>query len=213
MSSGDVTVLAGGWSVKNLPLDRLCGEVIGVNDAAIKAPHVHRIVSMDRLWAEYRWPMLCARRQATWLRRSAVQNLHIDWDNDWLTVFDNDNASSKLAPMAHEGEPWILNGSNSGFCALNLAFQMRPRRIFLLGFDMNRDRFGKAYWHDPYPWNPSTRDGSTTNGTYAKWALEFKAAARAFSDAGIEVFNVSPQSAIQDFQKITPSQYIRECKQ
>lgn len=213
MPSGDVSILAGGWSVSNLALDRLCGEVIGVNDAAIHAPHIDRIVSMDRLWAEYRWPILRAGKRRTWLRRSATQNLPIEpQDADWLTIFENDNASTIFAELRrHESESYTLNGTNSGFCALNLAYQMRPARIFLLGFDMNRDQFGRAYWHAPYPWNPSHRHGATTNGKYAQWAKQFSAAARALAAAKIEVLNVSPQSAIEVFRKITPAQYMREC--
>lgn len=95
-------------------------------------------------------------------------------------------------------------------CALNLAWQLRPQRLFLLGFDMNRDPDGRAYWYPPYPW--STPEGSTSDGKYKSWAKQFADIALAFIGAGVKVFNVSPSSAIDVFPKITPSQFMRECR-
>jgi hypothetical protein len=200
----DLTIVAGGWSVRNVLLDRLVGTVMGVNEAAFRIPRADIVLSMDRLWTEYRWPWMQERRGETWLRRSAVQNLDIKRPvaDGWLHVFECDNNSAKFA--AREG--W-LNGTNSGTCALNLAWRMKPRRLFLLGFDMNRDPQGRAHWHPPHPWtNPQ---GGTSNANYAKWAKELNAAALLFGGAGIEVFNVSPSSAITVFPKISPAEYAR----
>lgn len=207
MSGGDITIVAGGWSVRNVAIDRLCGLVFGVNDAAYhlpKPPDV--VVSMDRLWSEHRWEWLRARAGATWLRRSAVQNLDTKQAiaDGWLHVFDCDNQQDGFA---HRKE-W-LNGPNSGHCALNLAWHMRPGRVFLLGFDMNRDRHGVAHWHPPHDWNPP--GGATTNGKYREWAGRMKRAAMAFAAIGCEVFNVSPSSSIAAFQKMKPADYLREC--
>lgn len=185
----------------------MCGQVIGVNDSAVRAPRIDHVVTMDRLWLEYRWPQLLEKKAPTWVRRSAAQNIPVDQHWPGLTIFENDNASVEFST-----DPQRLNGTNSGFCALNLAYQMQPARLFLLGFDMNRDNFGRAYWHEPYPWNRGHVNGTTSNGKYSQWAKQFARAAAAFTAAGIEVFNVSPQSAIQNFRKITPAQYMRECK-
>lgn len=207
IDSGDVTIVGGGWSVLNVALDRLCGEVIGVNDSAIRLPHVDHVVSMDRLWVEYRWAQLRAMKKTTWLRQSAVQNVDIAGEG-WpgLAVFACDNANTKMSSVAG-----VLNGTSSGMCAINLAFQMRPRRLFLLGFDMCRDSTGRAYWYEPYPWTAGS-GGGTTNGKYATWAKQFNYIAQSFEKLGTEVFNVSPQSKIPNFQKITPAQYMRESK-
>lgn len=203
MQSGDVSIVAGGWSVRNIALDRLCGVIIGVNDAAVNLPRADIVVSMDRKWVEYRWPWIASERAPlAWLRRSAVQNIPRPLPS-FVRVFECDNESSLFS-----AEPDRLNGTNSGACALNLAWKMKPRRVFLLGFDMCRDAFGHAYWHAPYPWNPN---GATTDGKYQAWAGQFKAAARAFEKAGVEVFNVSSASLITNFPKMTPARYAREC--
>lgn len=210
MACDEITIIGGGWSVLNLPLDVMCGTVIAVNDSAIHAPRWDIAVSMDRLWTEHRLDQLIIRsaetdpRREIWLRRSAVQNVRVDsWP--WVHVFSCDHRSSVFS--ANRG---TLNGTNSGACALNLAWQMRPRRLFLLGFDMCRANDGRAYWYPPYPW--ANDRGGTGDKTYAAWADQFKMAATAFRRIKCEVFNVSPASAIEAFPKITPAQYLRECK-
>jgi hypothetical protein len=210
MAGGDITIIGGGWSVLNLALDRLCGRVIAVNDAAIHAPSWDIAVSMDRLWTEHRLEQLVIRsaevepRREIWLRRSAVQNVRVDgWP--WIHVFNCDHQTNVFS-----AKPGTLNGTNSGACAMNLAWQLRPDRVFLLGFDMCRSSDGRVYWYPPYPW--AHERGGTGDKTYTTWAGQFKTAASAFRRIRCEVFNVSPASAIEAFPKMTPAQYLRECK-
>lgn len=212
MSGGDITVVGGGWSVLNIALDRLCGRVIAVNDSAVLLPRWDYAVSMDRLWAEHRIDQLVIRSTETtppreiWLRRSALQNLTTyvaSWP--WVRSFECDHMSSVFSVIVGR-----LNGTNSGFCALNLAWQLRPRRVFLLGFDMTRHpHSNRAYWYPPYPW-VTAPSGATTGGKYSKWSKEFRGAAASFRRIGCDVFNVSPTSAIDAFPKITPAQYLKE---
>jgi hypothetical protein len=205
MSGGQITIVAGGWSVRDISLQHLCGRVIGVNDAALHLPFADIVVSMDRLWTEHRWSWLCRRSHQTWLRRSAIQNLDIATAlaAGWLNVFDCDHESTAFA--AFRGR---LNGTSSGMCAMNLAWQLRPSRVYLLGFDMCRDKGGRAHWHPPYSWT-ATR-GATSDSKYASWSTQFEAAALRFVSIGCEVWNVSPGSAINVFPKMTPSEYRRE---
>lgn len=214
MASGDITVIGGGWSVRDVShLDRLPGSIIAVNDSAIYAPRWDYCVSMDRLWAEHRIGDVAARARAgdelvqVHIRRNALQNLQGWRVNPWLHAFECDHESVKFAAVERWG--W-LNGTNSGVCALNLAFKFRPRRVFLLGFDMNRNARGDAYWYPPYPW--STTRGSTSDGKYGAWSEQFEEIAKQFDRAGALVFNVSPASSIDNFEKLTPKQFARECK-
>lgn len=205
MSGGQITIVAGGWSVRDVSLSRLSGQVIGVNDAACNLPVVDIVVSMDRLWAEHRWSWLCRRAGNTWLRRSAVQNIDAAQEiaARWLHVFDCDHESTSFSDV-----PEVLNGPHSGFCALNLAYQLRPSRLYLLGFDMCRDSRGRASWHAPYSWAQVA--GATSNGKYAAWAKQFGEAAALFASIGCDVWNVSPASAITSFAKMTPREYAQE---
>lgn len=204
----DITIVGGGWSVGDIDFSKLVGHVIGVNESGLLLPRVDRIVSMDRKWTEHSWEKIKRLAVPTSLRRSAVQNIsgeELDACRLWLDIFECDNETNRFSDT-----PIRLNGTNSGACAMNLAYQLRPRRLFLLGFDMKRSAKGEAYWYPPYPW--AAQKGGTSNGKYVAWSRQFEEAARSFKSVGTDVFNVSPQSAIGAFKKITPAQYAREFK-
>jgi hypothetical protein len=193
--SETVLVIAGGPSVAGVDLKALPDSVliIGVNDAALRAPRVDMAVTMDRLWTEARYAELRARALPAFIRTAALQNISAPY-YEHCHPFDCDHTSSVMSPNLH-----TLNGTNSGACALNLAYIGHPRRVFLYGFDMARGVRSTPYWYAPYPWRPK---GGTGEGTYKQWAGQFDIPAAQFRDAGIEVFNVSPHSAIKSFPKL-----------
>jgi hypothetical protein len=184
--------VAGGWSVSQIDHSRIPGFVIAVNDSALYLPRVDLVVSMDRLWTEHRFNFLHDRNQESWLRRSAVQNLTTDWP--WMHVFDCDHESTDFT----DKDGW-LNGTNSGMCAFNRAYQMRPFELFLFGFDMRRGPKGEAHWFPDYPW---AKQGSS-DGKLRKWSEQFVDAATKCKTAGISVINASPRSIIKTFPKTT----------
>jgi hypothetical protein len=203
---GDViSILAGGWSAGMIDRARLPGLVIAVNEAALLAP-CRLAVTMDRLWTEARFSSVKALRfhgqlDAFHVRASAARNIDAAGEAEWVHVFENDHTSVDMSD-----DPGRLNGTNSGVCAINLAFQRRPARIVLFGFDMNRSPTGDPYWFKPYEWAPG---GATKPGKYQAWAAEFRLIARACRAAGIEVLNASPVSAIDAFEKVKPEKLLR----
>lgn len=217
----DITVVAGGWSVANVPVDQLAGRVIAVNDSALHLPRWDIAVSMDRLWAEHRldrvlriaWDQVArsdleGQMRVTmklWIRENALKNL--PKYRATVTAFRCDHETDEFAIDQYRQGVGRLNGRSSGACALNLAWHLRPARLFLLGFDMNRSPRGDPYWYPPYPW--SSAGGSTSNGKYSAWAKGFDLIRDAFNNIGCPVFNVSPKSAIDVFPKITPAEYLR----
>jgi hypothetical protein len=176
--NGPVTVVAGGWSASRFDLSKLPGTVIGVNDAGLLVPHVDIIVSMDRLWAEHRFDRLRGLRKPTWLRRRTLMNIDLEGCT-FVTPFENDHTSTVLSEV-----PGTLNGTHSGFCALNLAYQLKPCELYLVGFDMQRGPKGEAHWFPPYPWSAT----STGAARLAVWAGQFEGAALQLHAAGIRTF-------------------------
>lgn len=176
--NGPITIVAGGWSASQFDLAKLPGTIIGVNDAGLLLPHVDIIVSMDRLWAENRFDQLRGLRKPTWLRRKTLMNIDLA-GCPWVTPFENDHTSIVLAE-----DPGTLNGTHSGFCALNLAYQLRPVDLYLVGFDMARGPKGQAHWFKPYPWS----ENSTGAARLAVWANQFDGAALQLHEAGIRTF-------------------------
>lgn len=172
----EISILAGGWSASRYDLGHLSGLVVGVNDSVL---HVRcgAAVSMDRLWTENRWSDLQQRGIPAWIRRAALVN--IQHRPAWLTSFECDHTSSLMSD-----DPGILNGTNSGLCAVNLAYQMRPRLIRLYGMDLKRGPKGERHWYPPYPWNPNKGTG---DNTFAKWRQDLNRAIAQCKAAGIRV--------------------------
>lgn len=190
----DVIILASGPSVRQYNIRDLeqRGTLIGISAAALYSkPHI--AFSMDRKVSEHCYPLWCIQGvPQIYLRACTVKNF-VPRDN--AVLFQHDGPDTLMSD-----KPGGLNGSNTGTCALNLAYQMRPRRVFLLGYDMQRDKDNIPYWHPPYDWNTA---GAVRAGTYAAWAKEFDLIALQFQDRKIEVYNVSHRSLITAFHTIS----------
>lgn len=206
MSAADtVSILAGGWSAAPVWNKRLPGHVICVNEAMVRRP-CDSGVTMDRLWTEHRYERIreaVKRRDigVAYARLSAIQNLvGARVGKGALRPFRCDHATYT---MSNDRE-W-LNGTNSGICAINLAWHLKPKRVILFGFDMNTSPDGRHYWHEPHPWAPL---GATTKGKYMAWAEGFNKIAEQFDHLGIEVLNASPTSAVQAFPKVKPESVL-----
>jgi len=195
----EISVVGGGWSFGEVDHHKVPGYCIAVNEAGVLLTRqVDEILSMDRLWTENRWRTLCAMQRMYWTRATALQNL--EWrHHKWIRIFDNDNHETSMS--TRDG---VLNGTNSGMCALNRAYQLRPMRLWIFGFDMCKEpKTNKPYWYTPYPWAPI---GGTTTGKYLAWSRQFTNIANAFENIGCTVVNVSRGSHITAFKRMTPKQ-------
>lgn len=200
-----VTVLAGGWSARNVDKDHLPGHVIGVNDSAVYAPAAcHSIISMDRKWTEGRWEYLNIIKKPAWIRVQALKRIR--YRPEWMTVFECDHQTDRLA----DGGMDQLNGMHSAACGLNLAFLMVRGRlrgtlgrgvIYLVGFDHRPGPRGEMHWYDQYPWGTGKIDKG--------WASQYADAHARCLSSGIDVFNVGDWSAIQVLPRISYEELAR----
>ena len=198
---GLVSVIGAGWSLANIDRSRIPGLRIGANDAGWRIPCTYA-VTMDRLFLENRREQLGQAGRAgttVYFRRGIEKNVHPLGAN-WLP-FSNDHVSTRLSK-----EVGTLNGTNTGLCAINLAYQLHPRRLLLWGFDMCRSADGRPYFHEPYPWAKPA--GATSDRKYEIWAAEFADVARQLASRGIETLNASPVSKITAFKKIDPRKVL-----
>lgn len=192
-----VSIVAGGWSVKQVDQSAIPGFIIGINDAALCLPRVDAVVSMDRLWTEHRWEQLRQLRVNAYIRKAALKNIK-DRSWPWLHVFECDHTSVVFSSHAN-----VLNGTNSGVCGLNLGWQIAPRELYLFGFDMQAGPKGELHWYPDYPWETK----GTKAGKFAEWAGEFRQIAHQFEELGTRVFNVSDCSRIVAFSKMSPTKF------
>lgn len=175
------SVIAGGFSVSRINLHRLPGFVIAVNDAALYAPRVDVILSMDRLWVENRFEQASKFGKPMFVRRGNLRNVTAPIP-EHVVEFECDHTSTVLSDEYHH-----FNGTNSGMCAVNLAFQRRPDRLLLLGFDGCNGPKGEKHWFPDYPWKSG---GGSKPKTLERWDDELNGPISRCIAAGIETIRI-----------------------
>lgn len=185
-----LNIIAGGNSVKDMDCPTICNRAytIGVNSAAIHAP-VDLGISMDRHWMTH---FDYAIRGKRFLLRRIVSR----WPS--LFQFGCDHETDEFTNV-----PGRLNGRSSGHCALNLALQIKPKKLFLFGYDFT----GKAYWYGPYPWSKKA-DSTRIDGNWIKAA---ERGIEQLKAAGIEVYIVG-ETKITNAIKLTYQEYLNATK-
>lgn len=88
-------------------------------------------------------------------------------------------------------------GGNSGFHALNLAVQMRPSKIILVGYDMTLAH--GVHWHGKHP----SGMNNPIEGNVARWRRCIDEAAEVIEALGIQAINASPISALERYPKMS----------
>jgi hypothetical protein len=192
-----VSVVAGGYSVREIDLAKIPGYIIAVNDAALYLPRCDAIVSMDRLWTENRMKWLLANMdgKTVHLREKTVPQELIAQPN--VTLYKCNNTIVHFGPT-----PSHMNGTNSGYIALNLAYILWPHELNLFGFDMCRGPNNEAHWYPDYPWNTK----ASSSGKLGEWSRQFDVIAEQFTRKKIAVKNVSSRSRIKQFSIVRPSE-------
>jgi hypothetical protein len=94
-------------------------------------------------------------------------------------------------------------GGNSGFQAVNLAVQFGAKRLLLLGFDMS-DRSG-VHW---YGRNSGMGRNNPCETNFRRWRAAFEGAKQTLTEAGVEVINAAPHSALKAFPRMTVEQAL-----
>ena len=97
--------------------------------------------------------------------------------------------------------------SNTGAAAINLALLLGARCIYLLGFDMHLSENGKPNWHDRLMDKPD-------KSVYNKFNVDFKMVAADLKNKfpGQEVINVTDDSDLNVFQKVSATEFWKERK-
>lgn len=95
---------------------------------------------------------------------------------------------------------------NSGAAAVNLAYHLGAKTIFLLGFDMDYGANGFTHWFGSY-----AGDGQFST-VVPPFETHLKGFAQICADAkklGLEILNVNLSSKIEEFPKITLDQALK----
>ncbi len=195
-----VFLVGGGPSLAGFDFSRLAdfGYILGINQSMLDAP-CQAGVSLDHLFVTYRRAELCEFAKST--------PLYLALGDIWwraaapipgaIYLRDSDIPAPAVAPGLSRKPDAVYRGATSGYVALGLATLKRAKRIVLLGYDYAVNA-SKHHYHDAYFWHQAANDQSID-----KWAQQFKSAAAACAEIGIEVINASPLSAIDAFPKMS----------
>lgn len=188
-----IVIVASGPSASQTPLHlgRGRAKFIAVNSSWRLCPWADILFAGDYKWweAQEGCPEF-AGLKATIDRRASEQ-----WGIHRLQGFRADSRI-EFDDFGHIG------GSNSGFNAVNLAAQLQPSRILLVGFDMTLD-YG-SHWHGTHPEGMK----NPVPDTVGKWRRALDNAADVIAKRGIEVINCSPISMLKRYPKISFSESI-----
>ena len=185
-------ILATGPSRTNADTNMLRGHVttVAVNCAVFYAPWADYIFAADSVWWRHYAPKI------KWYKGQRVSRTH-------------------KAPGI---EPWRGNwprtGGNSGHMAIQYAVDKGAKNIALLGFDQQKTE-GKAHCHADHP--KFQTDGRRTNmanaGGIGAWPRMMARTATDLSAMGVTVINLSRETALQCFTRMTIDQFLKHTKE
>lgn len=119
-------------------------------------------------------------------------------EGDRVKFIQKDNRTPRGLTTRKNCVSW--NG-NSGAAAINLAVQLGVKKIMLLGFDMNLGPTGGQHWHSLYA-SANRKDKSLHKLPFHRHMLGFGPMKKQAHKLGIEILNVNPNSAINEFKKV-----------
>lgn len=197
-ASDRIFIVGGGPSISGMDLTCLKDEItIGINKAFFYFdPNI--IFSMDRRF--WNWIELAEGNSGF---TPEIRDRFIEYDHGykvWSTVYPHLFTPDIIRIPALGEKYWgedlatgIGHGNNSGFAALNLAYLLGFREIYLLGFDMKGHGGKQKWWHDGYP-------VVTSDNVYHKFIKRItEIAAPRLKEAGVKVYNCCPGSGLKCF--------------
>lgn len=195
----DVFIVGGGYSIKSVNLNYLLDKkVIAINTAFEYLPNATALLWSDSSWLGINNNLNKLTDHKCKLRFNPKKHGQGHIQKNILT---SGGATVLLATGDYGFDPNIDNvrGNNSGVQALNLAINMKPKRIFLIGFDMRSNPLKPAetHFHDKH--QLVVRPNTYANlfiPSMVSLATEIKKL-----NINTEIINCSPTSALACFEK------------
>jgi hypothetical protein len=197
-------VIASGPSVTDKDVETLRAariKTIVINNSYRIAPWAQIVYFCDSRWWKWQegiadFNALRARAKNNETLIVTLDNYDLVKENPYMLSFKNTGRHG----LEHD-QKGLRTGSNSGYQAINLLFHMHAKNILLLGYDMGPVN-GKMHWHADHPVR-------TTPTVFEQLMIPaYKTIVNELRDAGISVFNCSPNSALDVFPKTTLSEVL-----
>ena len=186
-------VIASGPSLRRADCDLLrgVGYTIAVNNAVVFAPWADELFGGDRQWwLYYGW-------RVAWFKGHRVSKTFKDPGVEQWTA-----------------RGWPRTGGNSGHMAIMRAVDRGGLNIAILAFDQQvpteGENAGKVHFHGDHP-HVLDKDGRRMLGNaegIANWPRLMAQTARALVNRGVRVVNLSRESALDCFERMTPEHFL-----
>lgn len=176
-------VIASGPSLTKSDVEhcRNRAKVCVVNNCHEVAPWADILYAADRDWWDIHNPLDFGGEKWTICPDSAKKHK--------LNMIDSQNGEGICTK-----EGMIHYGGNSGFQACNLVYHRKPKRILLLGFDM-QDTGGKRHWFGDHKWP------LRNTNVWATHVKRMDAAAPFYKAGGVEVINCTRETALKAYRR------------
>lgn len=104
----------------------------------------------------------------------------------------------------------IVWHGNTGAASINLAYHLGAKRVFLLGFDMDLNTEGYQHFHNEYTMpGEAGKKQKDKSLPFARHSRGFPDIAKAARKLDMQIINVSPNSKINSFQKMTVEEALK----
>ena len=131
---------------------------------------------------------------------SCAEQKQNEKNTDGIKVLARDKNRSRGISRDPRMVSW--NG-NSGAAAISVAAHTGVKRILLLGFDMRLSEDGDQHWHRLYKRDNPPKPRRPSKLPFDRHMLGFEAIAKDADKMGIEILNISPDSAIKELKKVS----------
>lgn len=194
----DVFVVGSGPSLRGFDFERLKGRTtIGLNHAICGFDPTYHLWCDTELWKEFREFNLPETTTIV-----CPNYKYIPWEQAaWAEQLRLFQPAPRLERFVSLSELYIA--STSAVTAIQLAWKLGAKRVFLLGIDGKPSSLGEPYFY---------RQDRTAHHPYQQWNADIIQLAMLFVNWGIYdqpfpgtgVFNLNPDSAITAWEKVDP---------
>jgi hypothetical protein len=163
------------------------GPMVTVNCAVFYAPWAEYVFAADSVWWRHYGPMIA------WYKGTRVSRTH------------------KGKNIQSWRGNWPRTGGNSGHMAIQYAVDQGAKNIVLLGFDQQKTN-GEAHCHADHP--KFKDNGQRTNmanaGGVGAWPRLMDRTAKDLKERGVKVINLSRETALTCFPRMTVEKFVEE---
>jgi len=196
----EVFIVAGGPSLKGFDWTRLINkDVIAINRAYEVLPNAKYIYFADfDFFGRHEAGLLAHRGQICTGYASNICKGQITHPQVWEYKLTGANGLDTETNC-------IRHGRNGGYAAINVAFHLGYKKIYLMGYDMGRKE-SETHWHDGHPRIDPESIYETMLGHYATIAEPLK-------NNDVQVFNTNPDSRLKLFPFLPIEEALRDGSQ